>query len=172
VGTAGEVGAGVGGAGADHLGLRIRATTKQVAADVQVKERTIAKWRRRFVEHRLDGLIDEPRPGPPPSILLNKVEEVVVATLEETPKNATHWSRTLMANRVGLSASAVGRIWRHFDLIPHLVDGFKLSTDPQFVAKSSMSLASTTIRRKRRWCSAWMKRVRCRHWTAPSRYYR
>ena len=96
---------------------------------------TVGKWRSRFVESRLDGLIDEPRPGRPPTITAEQVEDVVVTTLESTPEHATHWSRKKMAERSGLSKSTVGRIWKGFGLKPHLTDGFKLSNDPLFVDK-------------------------------------
>ena len=106
-----------------------------VAAKLGVVPATVRKWRRRFVEHRLDGLVDEPRPGGPRSISDEQIEAVIIATLERTPKDATHWSRASMAAETGLSRSTVGRIWRAFSLKPHLVDTFKLSTDPLFIAK-------------------------------------
>jgi transposase len=107
----------------------------EAAARVGVDRGTVGKWRSRFVAERLEGLLDEQRPGRPPSITLDRIEDVVVATLEQTPRHATHWSRTSMADRSGLSKSTIGRIWRDFGLQPHRADTFKLSTDPLFVAK-------------------------------------
>ncbi len=109
--------------------------SKTVAQQVGCSQNTVGKWRSRFIEHRLDGLVDEPRPGRPATVTAEQVEEVVVTTLEQTPKNATHWSRAKMAQRTGLSASTIGRIWKAFDLKPHRSDGFKLSNDPMFVEK-------------------------------------
>src|SRR5512133_1992798 len=117
------------------LGCATGATNKQVATDLGVSLPTVGKWRSRFVARRLEGLVDEPRPGAPRTITDEQVEAVVVATLEETPRDATHWSRASMARRSGLSKSTVGRIWKAFGLKPHLVDTFKISTDPHFIDK-------------------------------------
>jgi transposase/transposase-like protein len=108
---------------------------KEVAQACGVSEATVGKWRRRFCEARLDGLSDDPRPGRPATITVAQVEDVLVATLESTPENATHWSRRKMAARAGLSESTIGRIWRAFGLQPHRTETFKLSNDPLFVEK-------------------------------------
>lgn len=108
---------------------------KQVAEQLRCNQVTVGKWRKRFIEHRLDGLTDEQRTGRPTTISVDQVEDVIVATLESTPANATHWTRSKMAERSGLSKSTVGNIWRAFDLKPHRVDHFKLSNDPLFIDK-------------------------------------
>jgi transposase len=107
----------------------------EIARQLGVSRPTVTKWRSRFAEHRLDGLTDEPRPGQPRTITDEQVEEVVVKTLERQPKDATHWSTRSMAAEVGLTQSAVHRIWKAFGLQPHRQDAWKLSKDPQFIAK-------------------------------------
>ncbi len=108
---------------------------KDVAARLGIHAATVGKWRGRFLDLRLDGLADEPRPGAPRSITDEVVERVVTKTLEEKPKAATHWSTRSMAEAVGLSQTAISRVWRAFGLKPHLSETFKLSTDPFFVEK-------------------------------------
>ena len=110
-------------------------SSTDVAAQERVSLPAVGKWRKRFLDRRLDGLGDEPRPGGPRTITDEQVEAVIVATLERQPRNATHWSRASMAAEAGLSKSSVGRIWKAFRLQPHRTDEFKISNDPLFVDK-------------------------------------
>jgi transposase len=106
-----------------------------VAAMLRVTQQTVSKWRRRFLTGRLDGLLDEPRPGAPRSITDAQVQKVVTLTLENMPRDATHWSTRSMAKTSGMSQSAISRIWRAFALQPHRTETFKLSRDPLFIDK-------------------------------------
>jgi transposase len=116
-------------AAADGLG------STAVAAKVGVEVSTARRWRSRFLAEGLEGLLDEPRPGRPRTVADEQVEAVLTRTLETTPKDATHWSTRSMAAELGLSQSAVSRIWRAFGLQPHRQDSWKLSKDPQFIDK-------------------------------------
>jgi len=108
---------------------------KAVGKRLRLSPTTVGKWRARFVSDRLDGLYDEPRPGTPRSITDAQVEDVIVRTLESTPRGATHWSTRSMAKATGLSHATISRIWRAFGLKPHRTETFKLSPDPLLVDK-------------------------------------
>ena len=110
-------------------------TNVEVAERLKIHRGTVGKWRNRFALFRLDGMLDEPRPGRPRTLTDEKVEEVITKTLESTPTDATHWSTRSMAVEVGLNQTAVSRIWRAFGLQPHRQETWKLSKDPQFVDK-------------------------------------
>ena len=111
------------------------ADSKVVARRLHVTPATVCKWRGRFVQQRLDGLYDEPRPGAKRTITDDQVEAVIVRTLETRPRGATHWSTREMAKAVGLSHTAISRIWHTFGLQPHRTETFKLSNDPLLVEK-------------------------------------
>jgi transposase len=111
------------------------ATNTAIAKELRLTKQTVGKWRSRFLARRLDGLLDEPRPGAPRSISDAEVERVVVRTLETKPKDATHWSTRSLAKASGLSRSSVHRIWQAFGLRPHRSESFKLSTDPLLIEK-------------------------------------
>ncbi len=136
-----------------HLAFRARillrsaagVSNSAIARELRCAGATVGKWRKRFIEFRLDGLHDEPRPGVERTITDDQVENVVVRTLETKPKGGTHWSTRAMAKQVGLSHSSIGRIWRTFGLQPHRTKTFRLSEDP-------LSLAKT---RSRDWTRSW-----------------
>jgi len=117
------------------LGCAEGLTNTVVAEQCDVRKATVGKWRQRFIERRLDGLLDEPRPGAPRKVTDADVERALTMTLESTPKDATHWSTRSLAQASGLSRSTVGRIWRAFSLQPHRSETFKLSKDPLFIDK-------------------------------------
>ena len=106
-----------------------------VAKKLRCSKGMVGKWRSRFLETRLDGLYDEPRPGAPRKVSDAEVEKVVIQTLESTPRGETHWSTRGLAKATGLSRMTISRIWHAFGLQPHRRDSFKLSPDPQLVEK-------------------------------------
>ncbi len=111
-------------------------SNKEVAARLSVSAATVGKWRRRFLADRLDGLVDEPRSGRPRTVGDDRVEDVIVKTLETVPPDGgTHWSTHQMAAKTGLSQSTISRVWRAFGLQPHRVEHWKLSKDPLFLEK-------------------------------------
>ena len=108
---------------------------KDLAVRLGINRGTVGKWRRRFLRSRIEGLLDEPRPGAPRTVSDADVEQVITMTLESKPRDATHWSTRSMAKECGLSQSTVSRIWRAFNLEPHRTETFKLSKDPLFIEK-------------------------------------
>ncbi|AYG59116.1 IS630 family transposase [Rhizobium jaguaris] len=109
--------------------------SKTVASELGVHEHTVGKWRRRFLKDRLDGLLDEVRPGRPRTIDDDQIAAVIERTLRSTPSDATHWSIRSMAGVAGFSHTTIRRIWNAFGLQPHRTETFKLSSDPLFVDK-------------------------------------
>src|SRR5947208_816885 len=106
-----------------------------VARKLRASLGMVGKWRARFLNHRLEGLYDEPRPGAPRKIGDDEVEKVIIQTLESTPRGQTHWSTRGLAEATGLSRMTISRIWHAFGLQPHRADTFRLSPDPQLIEK-------------------------------------
>jgi transposase len=111
------------------------AANGEIAEQLGISRPTVTKWRNRFAERRLEGLLDEPRPGRPRTVTDEQVERIVITTLESTPKDATHWSTRSLAAHLGVSQDSVWRTWQAFCLQPHRQEKFKLSTDAQFIEK-------------------------------------
>jgi len=146
------------------LGLAGGKTGQEVAAQVGVSRQTVSKWRARFNEFRVGGLEDEPRPGAPRQISDARVEEAVTKTLETLPEGQTHWSTRQLAQQLGMSQSAVSRIWRAFGLQPHRTREFKLSNDPLLVERYAISWGCICLLRQTLWFCASMKKAKSKPW--------
>jgi transposase len=145
---------------------------KEIVARLGKDANTVGKWRRRFAEHGLDGLYDQPRPGTPRKTGDDEIAETVRKTLEETPVDATHWSLRSMAKATGYAPSTIHRIWQAFGLQPHRSETFKLSTDPFLSRRCGISSGSISARPSAPWCCASTKRARSKRLIAPNRCYR
>ncbi len=110
-------------------------SNRDVAEELGVHESTVGKWRRRYLDAGLDGLLDEPRIGGPRTVSDDLVEEVVSKTLSSKPRAATHWTTRSLSKETGVSSSTIHRIWQAFGLEPHRGESFSLSKDPQFIEK-------------------------------------
>ena len=151
------------------LGCAEGASNTEVANDLRATVQTVSKWRRRFVEKRLDGLLDEPRPGKPRTISDARIEKLIATTLNELPAGSTHWSRRQMAAKLKLSPTTIGRVWRAFGLQPHRVETFELSTDPLFVEKVRDIVGLYLDPPLKAMCCVSMRRVRFKHWIVRNR---
>ena len=143
----------------------------EIARRLQTSRPTIVPWRRRSKEGGIDALSDASRSGRKKRIRESKIERIVDATLFTKPLGSTHWSTRLMADKMDVSQTTVNRTWRENGLKPHRSGTFKLSKDPKFASKVRDIAACTSIRRIAPWCSASMRRARCRHLTGHSRCY-
>lgn len=111
-------------------------SSKRIAKRIGTTQECVRRWRRRFAESRLDGvLVDAPRSGRPALISVEQRAAIVTKTIEQKPKARTHWSRSSMAKEAGVSASTIGRLWKAAGLKPHHIESFKLSNDPYFEEK-------------------------------------
>src|SRR4029453_6641591 len=143
--------------------------SKAVAAELGVHEHTVGKWRRRFLKDRVDGLLDEARPGRPRTIDDEQVAAVIERTLRSTPTDATHWSIRSMAGATGFSHTTIRRIWTAFGLQPHRSEAFKLSSDPLFVEKVRDIVGLYLSPPTGRWSSGSTRRARSKRSTVSNR---
>src|SRR6202789_1742098 len=140
-----------------------------IAHRLRVTLQTVGKWRQRYLDMGLDGLVDEPRPGTSHKLSDQDVERVLALTLESTPADATHWSTRSMAKRAGLSRASIHRIWQAFSLAPHRSETFKLSKDPLFIDKVRDIVGLYLAPPERALVLCVMKRVRYKPWIEPRR---